>query len=78
MLDDFLKYINTELSVQKDDKILLTVSGGIDSMEMSDLFFREGYITGIANCNFGLSGKDSDLDDDLVKKMALSKEKPYI
>ena len=77
MLDDFLKYINTELSVQKDDKILLTVSGGIDSMVMSDLFFRAGYITGIAHCNFGLRGKDSDLDEDLVRKMALSKEIPF-
>ena len=38
MLEDFLSYIESNLSVNREDKILLAVSGGIDSMVMLHLF----------------------------------------
>jgi tRNA(Ile)-lysidine synthase len=50
--------------------VLLAVSGGIDSMVMAHLFLQTGCKTGIAHCNFGLRGSDSDLDEQLVSDFA--------
>ncbi len=53
-----------------DDKILLTVSGGVDSMVMLDLFVAAGYRVGVAHCNFQLRGAESDQDEQLVEGRA--------
>lgn len=53
-----------------DDKILLGVSGGKDSMLMTALLHRLGYKLAIAHCNFQLRGEDSDKDEQLVKDTA--------
>jgi tRNA(Ile)-lysidine synthase len=71
MLSDFLNYINDHNLITKGKKVLLAVSGGIDSMVMSDLFMKSGLETGIAHCNFSLRGIESDLDEELVKKRAI-------
>jgi len=70
MLNDFLKYINENRLIAKSERVLLAVSGGIDSMVMAHLFLKAGIETGIAHCNFCLRGKESDKDEDLVKKFA--------
>ncbi len=70
MLESFLTFIGEHELLGPDDKILLTVSGGIDSMVMSDLFLRAGYEFSIAHCNFQLRGEESDADEALVKEMA--------
>ncbi len=49
------------------DSILLAVSGGEDSMVMADLFLKSHIQFGVAHCNFGLRGKDADLDEQLVR-----------
>ena len=51
------------------DKILLAVSGGVDSMVMMDLFHKSGYKIGVAHCNFKLRGQESDEDEFLVKQV---------
>jgi tRNA(Ile)-lysidine synthase len=71
MLSDFKKFIKEELQLTKDDKILLAVSGGADSVLMLYLFWKAGYNCGIAHCNFHLRDKDSDFDEELVSKLAL-------
>ncbi len=48
-------------------KVLLAVSGGEDSMVMADLFRQCGLDFGVAHCNFGLRGAESDLDEQLVR-----------
>ena len=55
-----------------DDRILLTVSGGVDSMVMLALFASCGYRTGVAHCNFSLRGAESDEDEALVEQTARS------
>lgn len=70
MVRNFLKFIAGNQLVKQGDKILLAVSGGIDSMVMTHLFMRAGYQTGIAHCNFSLRSSDSDLDEELVSKFA--------
>lgn len=51
---------------QKEEKVLLAVSGGLDSMVMAHLFLASEYSFGIAHCNFGLRGIESDGDEKLV------------
>ena len=50
-----------------EDRILLAVSGGLDSMVMLDAFRENAYKIGVAHCNFQLRGKDSDGDEAFVE-----------
>ncbi len=59
------------------DRTLLAVSGGLDSMAMSDLFVRYGWPVGIAHVNFKLRGKESDGDAKLVRGFAEKHGLPY-
>ena len=62
----FEKYIADHRLFTHDDRILLAVSGGVDSMVMMSLFARCGYTTAVAHCNFQLRGSESDEDEVLV------------
>ena len=68
--DKFIKYIRKHSLANENDKILLTVSGGVDSMVMTDLFVKAGYQVGVAHCNFQLRGKESEEDEVLVQQRA--------
>ncbi|MDR0754290.1 MAG: tRNA lysidine(34) synthetase TilS [Prevotellaceae bacterium] len=64
-----------KLGVSKhNDKILLAISGGIDSVVMANLFFAAKFNVAIAHCNFSLRGKASDDDADFVEAFAKSHE----
>ena len=62
----FEHYIEENRLLTRDDRVLLTVSGGVDSMVMLSLFARCGYCVGVAHCNFQLRGAESDEDEVLV------------
>ena len=52
-------------------KVLVAVSGGVDSMVMADLFLRSGGMKfALAHCNFNLRGAESDGDQALVEAWA--------
>src|SRR3546814_100700 len=70
MLDRFLKYIQEENLCLPGDRILLGVSGGMDSMLMTWLFSQSAFSFDIAHCNFGLRGKESDEDEEFVAAQA--------
>ncbi|WP_443602904.1 tRNA lysidine(34) synthetase TilS [Alistipes finegoldii] len=70
LLEAFRKYIADNDLATHDDRILLTVSGGVDSMVMLSLFTRSGYRIGVAHCNFQLRGAESDEDEVLVEEEA--------
>ncbi len=70
MLNEFEKYITENNLVEDRDRILLAVSGGIDSMVMTHLFLELGYEIGIAHCNFELRGEESDMDEQMVAGFA--------
>ncbi|MCD8034572.1 MAG: tRNA(Ile)-lysidine synthetase, partial [Alistipes sp.] len=70
LIDTFQRYIDENNLATHDDKILLTVSGGVDSMVMLSLFTRCGYSVGVAHCNFQLRGAESDEDEVLVEEEA--------
>ena len=75
MYTKFLKFVFENNLILKNEKILLSVSGGADSMAMLHLFLRlrEDYKNEIAVChiNHGLRGEESDGDEDFVKKFSL-------
>lgn len=70
LLESFQRYIAENDLATHDDRILLTVSGGVDSMVMLSLFTRSGYRVGVAHCNFQLRGAESDEDEVTVAREA--------
>ena len=66
LLKRFEKYVERHELFSREDKILLAVSGGVDSMVMLSVFVRLGYNVGVAHCNFGLRGEESDGDTEMV------------
>lgn len=71
LLEEFENYISENELFTHDDKLLLTVSGGVDSMVMMSLTAAAGYRFGVAHCNFQLRGKESEEDEVLVEHEAL-------
>ncbi|MEQ9465835.1 MAG: tRNA lysidine(34) synthetase TilS [Ekhidna sp.] len=66
----FHDFIHSNHLVERDEKVLLAVSGGLDSMVMAHLFVKEGMNVSIAHCNFGLRGEESDGDEAFVMQWA--------
>ena len=77
MVGEFKKYISENNLIGSKERILLGVSGGIDSMVMAHLFLTAGYNTGIAHCNFSLRNEESDQDEDLVRQFAVENKLPF-
>ena len=71
MLNQFLENIKEKKLFSTGHKILLAVSGGIDSMVMLHLFEKSGFDYGIVHCNFQLRGAESDRDEEFVKTQVL-------
>lgn len=70
LIDKFQEYVTREKLFTPKDKILLTVSGGVDSMVLMSLCVNSGYTVGVAHCNFSLRGAESDEDEILVQEHA--------
>ena len=68
--EEFLNYIRENELFGNKSRILLAVSGGIDSMAMSHFFIKLGTNIGIAHCNFCLRDDESDSDEEFVKDFA--------
>jgi tRNA(Ile)-lysidine synthase len=77
MIDEFKRFITENGLIKPGDKILLTVSGGIDSMVMTWIFHHLHYNIGIAHCNFSLRGLESDKDEELVRHFATELNIPF-
>lgn len=68
MLKRFREYLERFDLAGRDDRVLIAVSGGLDSMTLLHLFREAGYVPGVAHANFGLRGKESDGDEAFVKE----------
>jgi tRNA(Ile)-lysidine synthase len=60
-------YIRMHQMATDQDKILVGVSGGIDSMVLLHLLTHAGFSVGVAHCNFSLRGEESDADEQFVR-----------
>ncbi len=67
MLIKFKKHIQTNFPSLKDQKLLLAISGGIDSMVLLHLFHELDFDISIAHCNFMLRDEASNKDEDFVR-----------
>jgi len=50
-------------------KILVCVSGGIDSIVLLDILYSGGWDISVAHCNFSLRGEESDGDETFVREI---------
>jgi tRNA(Ile)-lysidine synthase len=77
VLQQFKSYIANNKLFNHTDTLLVTVSGGIDSMTLLHLLLAAGYRTGVAHCNFQLRGEASDGDEQLVRTCCATKNIPF-
>ena len=77
MLTKFQNHIEQNFLQLKDKKLLLAVSGGVDSMVLLDLFYKLRFDICVVHCNFQLRGKESKGDEMLVREICQDSYIPY-
>lgn len=76
MLLKLQNHLNENFPFLKGKKLLLAISGGIDSMVLVHLIHQLHYDISIAHCNFQLRNKESDSDEEFVKNQCLQLQLP--
>ncbi|MDD4031873.1 MAG: tRNA lysidine(34) synthetase TilS [Bacteroidales bacterium] len=66
----FDQFIRNKGLFDPSDRILIAVSGGIDSMTLLHLMAHAGIPGAVAHCNFSLRGSESDEDERFVERQA--------
>ena len=74
MLKKLENHIKINFSKTKGKKLLVCVSGGIDSMVLLHLLENLNYNLSVAHCNFKLRGSESDNDSVFVENYCISKK----
>ena len=73
MLTKFQKYLSDNSVILKDQRLLLALSGGVDSCVLLDLCLKSGLRPALAHCNFQLRGQASKEDADWIQNLAREK-----
>ncbi|SNR70680.1 tRNA lysidine(34) synthetase TilS [Hymenobacter mucosus] len=77
MLDRIQSYIQEHTLFTPTDKLLVAVSGGLDSVVLAHVLRKLGAQFAIAHCHFGLRGEEADADEQFVRKLAKQYDVPY-
>jgi tRNA(Ile)-lysidine synthase len=77
MLQKFKQHIDTEFDFLNTHKLLIAVSGGIDSVVLAHLATWIGFDFAICHCNFQLRGEESDGDEAFVNSLAKDLGVPF-
>ena len=77
MYNRFAEFIQSHRLFEPHEKVLLAVSGGIDSMVLMHLFEKSGFNYGVVHCNFQLRDDDSMGDELFVKEQVLQHGVPF-
>lgn len=72
MLKNLQNHINKNLAFLKESKVLIAISGGIDSVVLTHLCHQLELNISLAHCNFHLRGEESNGDEESVKQLAES------
>jgi tRNA(Ile)-lysidine synthase len=70
LLQRYQEFIKKEDLLSPKDKLLLAVSGGVDSVVLCELCKQAGYDFTIVHCNFQLRGEESERDERFVRDLA--------
>lgn len=70
------QYIEEERLFGRQDKILVALSGGADSVALLHLLLDMGYTCEAAHCNFHLRGDESDRDEIFVRQLCTQLKTP--
>jgi tRNA(Ile)-lysidine synthase len=65
----FTEIIDVNNLFSPKDKLVLAVSGGVDSVVLCELCHQAGFDFMIAHCNFQLRGEESERDEKFVKEL---------
>lgn len=70
MLEQFNSHIEKHLPLLRHQKVLIAISGGLDSVVLTHLCQSLGLKMVLAHCNFNLRGDESDADEHFVSDLA--------
>ncbi|ULC58511.1 tRNA lysidine(34) synthetase TilS [Flaviramulus sp. BrNp1-15] len=70
MLEKFQNHIKNKLSFLEKSKLLIAISGGVDSVVLTHLCHDLKLNISLVHCNFNLRGKESDADEEFVLQLA--------
>lgn len=68
MKNKILTYINKENLLKRGEKVIVTCSGGADSIFLLHILNKLGFECVVAHCNFHLRGEESDRDENFVSE----------
>lgn len=71
--ENFQNILRNNCGCTQEQTILISLSGGADSMVLCHLLLEAGFSIAIAHCNFKLRGADSDADEKFVRDYAAAK-----
>ncbi|MCT4602174.1 MAG: tRNA lysidine(34) synthetase TilS [Marinifilum sp.] len=77
MFRKLVRFVEEENLFYRDEKILVAVSGGIDSVVLLHLLQKMEVECAVAHCNFHLRAKESDGDFEFVKSLAKKNNIPF-
>ena len=64
------EFIQSKQLLQPGERVLVGVSGGVDSVVLLNILLKTGFECIVAHCNFHLRGSESDRDEQFVEKLA--------
>lgn len=70
MFQKFSNHIDNHFPFLKDKKLLIAISGGLDSVVLTHLCNQLKLSVSLAHCNFKLRNEESDLDEKFVVKLS--------
>lgn len=76
MLQQFKQHLHQNFPFLEDSKLLIAISGGIDSVVLAHLCSQLNLNFSLCHCNFNLRGQESDDDEAFVTSLAKSLKTP--
>lgn len=70
MLEAFQQHLDENLDMLHGSRLLLAISGGLDSVVLTHLCHQLNLKVSLAHCNFNLRAAESDADEEFVLELA--------